>query len=63
MDKSELSHPQGQITVRMRLVAIYEHTPRAVHRLDGIFDIINSGSIHILPIIFPVTGSFPEGAV
>jgi hypothetical protein len=63
MHQTNLSRSQRQIPVGMGLPPINEHTAGAIHRFDGIIVVIDRGSIHIFPIIFPVTTFFPQHPV
>src|SRR5690554_5915028 len=47
----------------MFLIFINQYTTRTVHRFNGMHLLINSGKIHIILIVVPVTGALPEPLV
>ena len=61
--QTKLACTQGQITVRMRLVHINQHTAGAVHRLYCEILVIYLGGVHILLVVSPMSASFPQTAV
>ena len=63
VDKAELAHSHGQVTVGVRLGLINEHTARAVHGLDGVILAVDLRGVHILFVMEPVTGGLPQLAV
>ncbi|OAJ67231.1 hypothetical protein A0123_01827 [Gluconobacter cerinus] len=65
MARTELCHTQRQFTVRPQAMAEDLHMARAVHRLqsEGFVLILNLRDEHVLTVLVPVTGGFPEGTV
>ena len=60
---AEFAHTEGKITIGMHFGFIDKHTARAVHRLYGKICAVDDRCIHIVFIMCPVTGTFPERAV
>ena len=60
VDQTQLAHTKGQVAVGMRLVLIHQHAARTVHGLNRIILLINDGCVHIILIVIPVTGIFPQ---
>ena len=56
----QLAHSQGQIAVGMRFAFVNQHCARTVHGFDGIVFLVNFDRVHILLVVFPVTGLFPK---
>ena len=60
VDKPKFADAQRQLTVGMRLGLINQHTARAVHRLDGEILFVDHGGVHVVFIMLPVAGAFPQ---
>ena len=59
--KTKFRIAQRQILIGVRLQGIYQDAARTVHRLNGIFFVINNSGIHVFFVMVPVSGSFPKG--
>ena len=58
--KSQFTDTERQVFIGMRFGFINQHTARAVHRFYRKICIINNCRIHIVFIVIPVTGIFPQ---
>ena len=58
--QSQLPDPKRKIPVGMRLGLVHQHPARTVHRLNREVFVIDSGRIHIFPIMIPMSGGLPK---
>lgn len=58
--KTKFRIAQRQILIGVRLQGIHQDAARTVHRLNGIFFVINNSGIHVFFVMVPVSGSFPK---
>ena len=63
MDQAEFSHAHGEITIAVDIALIDQDAAGAVHRFDGIGLFIDGGEIHVIAVVIPVAGLFPEVTV
>ena len=63
MDQAEFSHAHREVAVTVDIALIDQDAAWAVHRFDGIRLIIDGCKIHIVAVMIPVTGLFPEMTV
>ena len=60
VNQTQFAHAQGQVTVGMRLVLIYQHTARTVHWLNRVILLIDHRGIHVILVMIPVAGILPQ---
>ena len=60
MYQSQLTDPQGQVTIRTGLGFVHQHAARAVHGLHRIILVIDHRGVHIVSVMIPVSGGLPE---
>ncbi len=58
-----LGELQRQIAVRTRLALVDQARARAIHRLDGVLFPVDLRRIHVLFVVVPVAGRFPQALV
>src|SRR5699024_620091 len=63
MNQAQFSVPQGQFPVGVRFQIINQNAAGAVHGLDCEILSVNDGGIHILLIVIPVAGGFPQSSL
>ena len=63
MTGTKFSKPQWQLTIALKSLIKYLNMPRAIHWLDGKITRFRGGGKHVLAVIFPVPGFFPEAAI
>ena len=63
MAGTELAIAQRQLTVGAQVGIEYLDVAWAVHRLHGVVAILGRGREHVVLVVLPVTGLFPEGLV
>ena len=63
MDQAEFSHAHREVAVTVDIALIDQDAAWAVHRFDGVRLIIDGCKIHIVAVMIPVTGLFPEMTV
>ncbi len=60
--QAHLRQAQGQVAVAVLLGFVDQNAPGAVHRFDGVVNVINSGEVHVLLVVVPVARLLPQGA-
>ena len=60
MDVADFSNAQRQFAVAMHIAFIKKHAAGAVHRLNGEIALFNLRGEHVLAIVGPVAGAFPQ---
>ena len=63
MTLSELAIAQRQLPIRVHIRAENLYVARAIHRLQCIRPILGIGRKHIVFVVVPVTGFFPQRTV
>ena len=63
VNKPELSHAQGQLSVTVRTAFVDHNSAGAVHRLYAIYVIVYDSRIHIVLVVIPMSACFPEFSV
>ena len=59
----EFAVTQRQITVALDALLEDQDVPRTVHRLQGVFTLFRLGREHVVTVLVPVTGFFPQAFV
>ena len=57
---SELAAANRKISVGPHFTLVYQHRPRAVHRLDRVILAVDLGEIHVILIVIPMAGGPPK---
>ena len=60
---SELAVAQGQVTVAFDALLENQDVTWAVHRLEGVIALFRLGGEHVVTVLVPVTGFFPQALV
>lgn len=63
MDQAEFSHAHREVAVAVDVTLIDQDAARAVHRFDGVRLFIDGREIHVVAVVIPVAGLFPEVTV
>ena len=61
--RAELRHTQGQVAIALQALLVDEHVARAVHGLHRQHALFAFGDEHVLAVIIPVAGLFPQHTV
>ena len=63
MDETEFAHADGQFSVTVKRIFVNEDRAGAVHRFDGVIGFVDLREVHIILIMIPMPGLFPQTAV
>ena len=63
MDNTKLCHPDRELLVTSIPRVKDETMPRAVHRFQGPLLLLDVEREHVVFVVLPVSGSFPEFAI
>ena len=58
--RAQLEEAQGQVPVAPDLGFVNQHVGQAVHRFDAVHLPFHFGEIHLVPVVVPVAGAFPQ---
>ena len=62
VNQAQFSHPHGEIAVAVYVALVDEDAAGAVHRLNRVRFVVNRREIHVVAVMIPVTGLFPQVA-
>ena len=60
---AKLAVAQRQVAIALDALLVNEDVARAVHRLQGVVALFRFGGEHVLAVLVPMAGFFPEGLV
>lgn len=61
--QTDFTHTDRQISVRMHILFVDQHTAGTVHGFYSIVFVIDNCCIHVVFVVFPVTASVPQISV
>ena len=63
MALTELAVAQRKLAIGMQIRSENLHMPRTVHRLERVMAVLGIRGEHVVFVVIPVTGLFPQGAI